>query len=261
MHPILPLNDKRYKPQNVCIYCGATNNLEDEHIIPYGIGGTAILPKASCRTCATITGRFEQKVLRGPMWAVRSYLNLKSRNPKDAPTKLPLEVIRKGNSVIEQLSLREHPLILQVPNFEPPGYMTSKKVRGINVRGVYTFNFGKPINDVLSDLKADDVRVTQNYELVPFAQMIAKIAWAMAAAENHLGKINPSPGVLRAIIEDPDDIGNWVGTFTDPRKRFDGTLHRIYISEDYDKGILLGEVQLFSSSGTPCYGVILGELL
>jgi hypothetical protein len=154
-NPILPLNDKKYEPYGACIYCGTTRNLEDEHIIPYGIGGTGILPLSSCRKCASITGRFEQQVLRGPMWAVRAHLSLKSRNPKNAPTTLPIEIMRNGKAVTENLPLNEHPILWQAPVFDAPGYLTGNKVKGISFHGDYMYYFGKPVDVVLSDLKAD----------------------------------------------------------------------------------------------------------
>jgi 5-methylcytosine-specific restriction endonuclease McrA len=51
-------NDK-YSNVNRCIYCGTLENLTDEHIIPYGLGGRSILPKASCSECSNITTNFE----------------------------------------------------------------------------------------------------------------------------------------------------------------------------------------------------------
>ena len=49
---------RRYAPVGRCIYCGAFSNaLTKEHIIPFGLAGNAlVLPKASCQTCAAITG-------------------------------------------------------------------------------------------------------------------------------------------------------------------------------------------------------------
>jgi hypothetical protein len=29
----------RYEPVNECIYCGATENLSDEHVIPFALSG------------------------------------------------------------------------------------------------------------------------------------------------------------------------------------------------------------------------------
>ena len=59
------------------------------------------------------------------------------------------------------------------------------------------------------------------------------------------------------------------GTCGSPRRRnplgppgpgTPGQLHRILFHRDDQQGLLLGEVQLFSDSQAPRYGVILGEL-
>lgn len=90
--------------------------------------------------------------------------------------------------------------------------------------------------------------------------MIAKIAYAYAAAERKIDLIRGKSFVLPAILGETDDIGNWVGTRTDTFEKYTGLLHRIFIHEDYERHILLGEVQLFSDSNSPRYVVILGEI-
>jgi hypothetical protein len=96
---------------------------------------------------------------------------------------------------------------------------------------------------------------------IDFARMIAKIAFSMAVAVGALVEIsNRHAPVLPAILGKANDIGRWVGTITDPISRHEGHLHRVLIRRDEEKGLLLGDVQLFSDSETPRYGVILGEL-
>jgi hypothetical protein len=62
---------RRYAPAGFCIYCGARGPsvaLGQEHIVPKGLGGTLILPDASCRDCEKITGAIEQQCLRRMFW-------------------------------------------------------------------------------------------------------------------------------------------------------------------------------------------------
>lgn len=73
----------QFKPVSSCIYCGNKDDLTDEHIIPYGLGGHLILPKASCKPCAVITSQFEQRLLRGYWWPLRRIFKLKSRRKKE----------------------------------------------------------------------------------------------------------------------------------------------------------------------------------
>src|SRR3712207_705268 len=52
---------KRVGSVGCCIYCGATNELTDEHVIPLALAGNIIVPDASCRACAAITSDFERR--------------------------------------------------------------------------------------------------------------------------------------------------------------------------------------------------------
>src|SRR6266853_1676428 len=83
----------RYGSVGRCIYCGATRYsaaevrpLSDEHIVPEGLSGTLVLPRASCRRCAKTTGQIEGSVLRNLLWAPRTLLKMKTKRPKERPT-------------------------------------------------------------------------------------------------------------------------------------------------------------------------------
>jgi len=57
-----------------CIYCGSSDSLQKEHVIPLALQGHFVLDHASCRRCAVITGRMEQEMLRGWFLAPRTTL-------------------------------------------------------------------------------------------------------------------------------------------------------------------------------------------
>jgi hypothetical protein len=101
-----------------------------------------------------------------------------------------------------------------------------------------------------------------DYQLVQFAQMVGKIAWSMAAANGVLSSIHDRQTVVSALIGNPNDIGKWVGTFTDstPEQKVPGRLHSVIIRSDTDRGLLVAEVQLFADSGAPRYAVVLRSL-
>lgn len=43
--------------------------LTDEHIVPFGLGGTGVFREASCKACAKVTAKFEgvvQRTILGP---------------------------------------------------------------------------------------------------------------------------------------------------------------------------------------------------
>lgn len=256
------LGKASYEPVGRCIYCGATDNLQREHIVPFGLSGTAVLLKSSCRSCAEITGHFETEVLRGPMRAVRVYRQLKSRSKHaDAPKTTSIRVKKGENKLEIELPIDESPILLHFPVFSPPAFLSpSGYTKGINISGIATIFFGLDHKEVLSKIGATEITTGDDYKPVAFARMIAKIAYAFAFAEGAINLIEGEPFVLPAILGQCDEIGKWVGTLTEPFKSFKGLLHRIVCHEDRERGLLIGEVQLFADSQTPSYGVILGRL-
>ena len=256
------LAKSQYSPINQCIYCGETEKLTREHIVPYGLSGTAVLPKASCPACADITKRFEQDVLRGPMWAVRIYRQLKSRRKhKGGPVSLPITVIKNGKDEIVNLPLHQYPILLHFPIFSLPSLFAPEGYKiGINMTGVATISFGADPVEVAKILKADGIKITQHYKPIAFARMIAKIAYCWAYAEGHLNKIRGKSTVLPAILGRKNDIGMWVGTTTYPIENQSKMLHKLWIDRNEELGVLTARLQLFADSDTPVYDVVLGYL-
>ena len=85
-----PHPPREFPPVKACIYCGATERLSTEHIIPFSAGGKWVLPKASCRTCAALTGTFEGEFARTILGPLRMPFNMPTRRPKERPRHLPL---------------------------------------------------------------------------------------------------------------------------------------------------------------------------
>ena len=256
------LDGKVYPPVGKCIYCGCTEELEKEHILPLALSGTAILPKASCRKCASITGAVEQELLRGSFWPVRIFRNLKSRTKhKDAPVTFPMTFVRNGKEEVHHLKINELPILLHFPLLAPPGHLLpGTPTAGIQLSGFATVRFGKDPIQAVSMRGATGLQVSESHKPVAFARMIAKIAYAFAYAEGAMNDMDGEPFVLPAILGEKDDVGRWVGTLTDAPKSHPGTLHRIEVHHDRARGLLCAEVQLFSDSETPSYGVLLGRL-
>ncbi len=249
-----------YPPAGHCIYCTATDDLRREHIIPFGLSGNAVLPFATCRKCANITSGFETQVLRGPMRSVRVLRELRSYSKhRGAPVTERLDIKRNGVRETVELRIDEYPTLLHFPTFAPPGLLTGQSRPGIEITGVVSVSFAPSPQAVLARLGGQEIVLeSQPDRPVAFARMIAKIGYAMAFAEGALSRVDgPSP-VLPAILGEVDDIGRWVGTLTEPIRKYPGLLHRIAIREDLDRRLIVAEVQLFADSETPSYGVILG---
>lgn len=253
---------RRYPPYGKCIYCDALEGLTSEHIVPFGLGGNLELPKASCGRCATETSRVERAILRGELRPVRVFRALQSRRKhKDAPRSYPLVVIRNGIEETVDLPLEQYPILVQFPDFAPARLAVGNESKpGIDVIGIVTISFGADPTSVLRSLGASSIKPYASTQPAQFARMIAKVAYSMAAATGALTLLKgPSP-IREVILGSNTHIGDYVGTLTYPLEAHDGQLHRVIILPDTKTGQLVADVQLFSDSYAPRYGVLLGEL-
>lgn len=106
----MPDHSKSASPVGQCIYCGSEQNpLSDEHVVPYGLSGTFVLPKSSCRSCAQATSQLEMRLLRGHWWPYRQFLGLKSRRSKQALPDLRVTIEgANGESMPASLPMAKH---------------------------------------------------------------------------------------------------------------------------------------------------------
>lgn len=259
---IRDMGKAQYKPVDHCIYCGATDNLSREHIIPFGLSGTAVLPKSSCQICAEITGKLEMIILRGELRSARIFRELQSRRKhKGAPSVHPITFIINDEYKTCNLAIEEYPILLHFPVFSLPAYITNESYSsGISIQGVVTVNFGESPKNAMEKFGATQISQTVTNHPAEFARVIAKIGYAMAYAEGYIECISGSPYVLPAILGESEDIGRWVGTIPEKINISSNLLHRIVFKRDYENNLLIAEVQLFSDSFSPTYCVILGSL-
>src|SRR3954470_16951768 len=103
----------RYDAVGQCIYCGTTEaKLSDEHIVPLGLNGMFVLPKASCASCATATSKVERIVLRDVFLHLRTVAGLNTRRPKRRPTHFPLKYNAGSGEQVITLPADEFPVSL-----------------------------------------------------------------------------------------------------------------------------------------------------
>lgn len=257
------LNAHKFAPLERCLYCGSVAELTSEHLVPYGLGGNIELPASSCKICAVKTSKFERDVLRGPMCHVRILLDIQSRRKhRNAPGRPQVQVSTDLEDVCKELPVEESPIVLHFPVFVIPGYFRPEAyVRGVEIKGVITYSFGPSIEAVLVDRSARSIEFSAEVQpFHSFARLVAKIAYGMAVATGAIKLIKAPSPIVGAILGDRDEIGKWVGTLTEPTRAWPGQLHRVAVMPDVSKGLLMAEVQLFSETDTPRYGVIVGEL-
>ena len=250
-------------PAERCIYCGATEDLRDEHILPFGLSGPAAIPRASCGTCARITGAVEGEILRGPLWPLRVFRNLKSRTRhRDAPRTVDLTLdYPDGRSEPTQVPIERAPVVFIFPVFAPPGIIQPRGyTRGIRVKGSAMVGYDNGYKRLLKDYGASSISLSQTTTPSTFARMIAKIAYAMAFADGSIARIGGTSPIISSILGESDDVGFWVGSFTETPPKHPKLLHHMVGREYREHGVFAYEVQLFADLQAPHYSVVLGNL-
>lgn len=246
-------------PIGKCIYCGATDvPLTKEHIIPLGLDGDRVLPKASCVPCAAITSAVEGHCQRKMLGAFRQGVGFRSRRKK--PEKLPLNVTyADGQTGTIMLSAKRYPRSIVLPVFPIARALRGMppELDGVALRGSGWWSFRD--QNALDRLGAKHGFVTvDGGEVDPlfWARMIAKIAHGAAvekygvdsfqhlAADFVLGK---APGMNYLV----GCMGEETIQTTDAHT----VGFRTHIS-----GMIVVLVRLFANFGAPTYHVLVGLL-
>ena len=98
----------RYRAANRCIYCNArpdaATELTDEHVIPKGLMGCNVIPKASCKKCQEVINReIEQPLLRGLFKPFRYVVALPGRNQAERSLYVPETTVVDGIEVTQEV--------------------------------------------------------------------------------------------------------------------------------------------------------------
>lgn len=203
----------RFAPVGECIYCGAKNELSDEHIIPLALGGNLVLPDASCKKCAAITSRIERSILRSFMYEARVVGNFPSRRKKDRPSTLRTKLISREDKVVEHdLPVGEAPAFLILPMFARATILNNQPpARSMNIIGLETLHFGKDVEELVRGHDAKGIEFDAQIQATEFAQLLAKIAYGYLVATMGIFPREETP-LLRLIRGEADDGGSWVGS-------------------------------------------------
>lgn len=249
-----------YPPLGECMYCGAKEKLSDEHIIPYAMSGTLVLPQSSCERCAAITSRIERKVLRGFMFDARVVGNFPSRRKRDRPTKLTAKLLAADDSVVEkEVGVSEMPAFLTLPTFSPAAVLNGKPpTRGVNLVGTETLHFGKNVEEFVKDHDASGLQFGGTVEASELAQLLAKIAYGYLVATMGLFPREETP-LLRLIRGEADDASTWIGS-SDYQLQIEAKKPRhamgiVPISNQEGQQGFVVRVKLFADSGCTGYEI------
>jgi len=203
----------RFPSVGECIYCGATDELSDEHIIPLALGGNLVLPDASCKKCAAITSRIERDILRGFMYEARVVGNFPSRRKKDRPSTVRTKLISHEGKVVEHvLPVGKAPAFLILPMFPPATILNNQPpAKGMNIIGLEALHFGEDAEELLRRRDAKGIRFGARIQATEFARLLAKIAYGYLVATMGIFPREETP-LLRLIRGEADDAGSWVGS-------------------------------------------------
>ena len=258
---LIGIHDKLDAHSSACIYCGSSDILSSEHIIPYALGGRLQIHGGSCELCRKKTEKFEGLILRGEMNDVRTAPGLPSRSGHQTSRKsIPMVLAQPEGEAFVEVDAGESPILHSFARFARPSELTGLHASGIAVTGVVSFNFGSDIEEFLKGRAASKAVLKSPTSLLPveFAQMLGKIAYGFAWLNGATNYIDDMSNLIDAVLNNPNEIGRFVGCRSTELLKYAGIQHRLQFVWQYPNFVCL-EVQLFADAGTPTYLVVLGR--
>jgi len=254
---------RAYQPVNICIYCGATDSLTDEHIIPHGLGGGLLLPKSSCAECSKETHAFEGRYMGGINRISRRLLNLPQKNAKAKNKKRggPETFSVELDGVVVKVEAGELPGTLLMFTFDPPGILLNQGTDD-NFYGRIVLaklpGYDEAFNKLMVTQRKRSLTISTAENADDTGRLLAKIAHSYAAAELGLGSFEPF--LIPAILNQPPlNLKRFVGGLG--QGSILDELHAINISNDWDPHLVVVQIQLFTNWGGPKYLVVAGQRL
>jgi hypothetical protein len=245
---------QRYAPVGRCIYCGRTEPpLSREHIIPYGLDGDLILPKASCSDCSAITGRFEGTCLRGVLLGPRALMKMQSR--RDPPSEIEI-LAGEGKA---RLPIDDAPIMLMLPTYDLPAML------GGPAEGAprHWSMFWRPLRVDMKQMAAMGFSSFGGPVLhsLSFCRMLAKIAHSMAVVS--MGFDGFRPFLNAFILRGEGFIHRYVGGEIENNEPASDATHEIivYAHPLNDVVLVVAKIRLFANGGGPIFLVVVGEAL
>ncbi len=255
----------RLTPVGACIYCGATEGrLTEEHIIPKGLGGTLVLPQASCDACAATTSLFEMRVLRGFLDRGRQAMGIKGRkaHKRAVPDTLTQTFIQPDESTVErEVPWNEGIKVMHLPVFVLPAFLDPRKpmdphIQKLEIMALDTLHFGMGQGELVREYQAQGVQFEDRLDVWAFVRLLAKIAHGYHVAIHGMFPLQESP-LVPIVLGQRSDALNWIGnTLEDPLPSGGSALHLIQHlpleADDGGRGTAV-RIKLFATDPTPTY--------
>jgi hypothetical protein len=257
-----------FSPVGSCIYCGTKEGeMTNEHVIPFGLGGTLVLPKSSCKQCAKETARMEQTIQRMLLGPFRIRLGLPTRRPKERPQELELEISRNSRVIKRNVKIAEFPLIYHAAKLPPPRILSGLPPTDKLDYEIAAIMVDVDINKYIS--RPGEAFSAGQFEPIIFYRFLAKIAHSFAVGRlglRHfrsfflqdiiLGKADVPTNSLFQLIGGGPDIA--IPPYSDPTL---GTLHSLQTRSAPAPSFryVVATFQLFWFLKAPVYDVVVGE--
>lgn len=250
-----------YDSKGSCIYCGARGvRLTDEHIVPYSIGGSHVLRKASCNACADITKKFEQKVARDLWGIARTSFDAPSRRKKQRPKYLFMPYPNDSTQGM-MVSTSEY----------PAGFVFYKMGRAGLLEGLpETVDVSKFWQMVVIDdhnrrekfHQQNPGKLVLSFRHVPneFGRLLAKIGYGQV-----LTALDPSefrPICLPYILGTKINVSFVVGGSLEeqsPEPNFGYSLKTVAFGTR-ESLVLMALIRLYANTHAPAYHVVVGDV-
>lgn len=180
------------------------------------------------------------------------------------PKNFPIVLHKNGMRQQIEIPLSQFPVILQLPLFPQPGFLTGK--HGIPVKSTGTVAVSLKENasptQVLQEIGrkygAEGIEVPA-IDPKAFARLIAKSAYASAVAYHGLSNIKDKYVVPAILNNADDDLGTWVGSSPQPLTSEAGehiTQVKTFKNSTTGQEIICVLMKLFAYFPAPGYWVI-----
>lgn len=279
---------KLYQPVGQCIYCGSLTydarkpqrTLSVEHIIPEGLGGNLKLPESCCSKCEGAASAFEGTCQRVIFGALRIYLQLPTKRPRERPKALPIKISYSYLPAIKEYSVQvpisQYPIMLSLIKMDPP-LLISKPQDGYRTIIVNFYPIGnggsagidaitkvsdERIQKVVTQMNASGGSITSGIAVDELQLMIAKIAHSFAVAELGISTFYAflPPNIRSKSL---NNIKMFVGSAEEADKNIPKKiLHRLRLhsTKRGQQTLLVCEVNLFTHIVGANYQAIVGRL-
>lgn len=204
-------------PIGHCIYCGSTDGLTREHIVPYAFGGNWVLGEASCGNCAKITQHFEKICARDVYGPHRLQFGYRSRHKHERPTHVSLGIHAKGRRADRAVPIEALPTLpLVAPVFKIPGALSRSQPTHVARYRPWVWSVDQ--EDVeqkrrltaIHENAAEQISIREKINVNALMRLLAKISYAGAIAE--YGETNVSSPLPDYILGRDKNLPYFVGS-------------------------------------------------